>query len=106
MTNPNTVNVRRISINSNIEYYIAKYISKSIEKEKEEKLVIFEDKKPVIGRIWSSSENLSKIEEIKTHIQEELHFAYHYFSEVMHFTRIDYDYFNFVPIKLDLAGHS
>lgn len=101
--NPNTVNVRRISINSNIEYYIAKYISKSLDEDKTDKLLLFEGKKPVIGRIWSSSENLSKIEEIKNHIQEELHFAYHYFSEVMHFTRIDYDYFNFVPIKLNLA---
>lgn len=101
--NPNTINVRRISINSNIEYYIAKYISKSLAEDKENNKINFHDEKPKIGRLWSSSENLSKIEDIKNHIQEELHFAYHYFSEVMHFRRIDYDYFNFVPVKLNLA---
>lgn len=104
---PNTINIKRISLNSNIENYIAKYVSKGgnsvshesfgVEREEEEK----ELKK--IGRIYSNSENLSKVSKLKDNIQDILKFSYHYFSEVWHFKRIDYDYFNFVPIKLNNA---
>lgn len=104
---PNTINIKRISLNSNIENYIAKYVSKgsnsvsheSFGGEREEE----EEELKKIGRIYSNSENLSKVSKLKDNIQEILKFSYHYFSEVWHFKRIDYDYFNFVPIKLNNA---
>ena len=104
---PNTINIKRISLNSSIENYIAKYISKGsntvsnerfgVEREEEE------EERKKIGRIYSNSENLSKVSKIKNNIQEILKFSYHYFSEVWHFKRIDYDYFNFIPIKMNNA---
>lgn len=104
---PNTINIKRISLNSNIENYIAKYVSKggnsgSLESFKGFKKEEEEEVKK-IGRIYSNSENLSKVSKIKENIQEILKFSYHYFSEVWHFKRIDYDYFNFIPIKLNNA---
>ena len=104
---PNTINIKRISLNSNIENYIAKYVSKgsnsvsheSFGGEREER----EEEEKKIGRIYSNSENLSKVSKLKDNIQDILKFSYHYFSEVWHFKRIDYDYFNFVPIKLNNA---
>lgn len=104
---PNSINIKRISLNSNIENYIAKYVSKggnsgSLESfgglKKEE-----EEERKKIGRIYSNSENLSKVSKLKDNIQDILKFSYHYFSEVWHFKRIDYDYFNFIPIKMNNA---
>lgn len=106
---PNSINLKRISVNNNIENYIAKYVSKSNKKveNSNEPLGVLKEEKKVekIGRIYSNSENLSKVKNIKNNIQEILKFSYHYFSEVWHFRRIDYDYFNFVPIKLNNAIH-
>lgn len=85
---------------------IVRYLHKSsrssherfgVEREEEEE----ELKK--IGRIYSNSENLSKVSKLKDNIQDILKFSYHYFSEVWHFKRIDYDFFNFVPIKMNNA---
>lgn len=104
---PNTINIKRISLNSNIENYIAKYVSKSSNTDSHESFGVERDDEEralkKIGRIYSNSENLSKVSQIKDNIQEILEFTYHYFSEVWHFKRIDYDYFNFVPIKLNNA---
>lgn len=104
---PNTINIKRVSLNSNIENYIAKYVSKGSNTDSLSSFKGFEreegEERKKIGRIYSNSENLSKVSKLKDNIQEILKFSYHYFSEVWHFKRIDYDYFNFVPIKLNNA---
>ena len=104
---PNTINIKRISLNSNIENYIAKYVSKGSNTVSNESFGGFKEREEEeinkIGRIYSNSENLSKVSKLKDNIQEILKFSYHYFSEVWHFKRIDYDYFNFIPIKMNNA---
>lgn len=90
---PNTVNVKRIALDYNIAGYVAKYISKD---EKNDEL---EGKK--IGRLWSSSSNLSKIKLIGENIQDVLNFVYDYSYQVFRKKEIIHDYFSIIKISIN-----
>lgn len=90
---PNTVNVKRIALDYNIAGYVAKYISK------DEKNSEIEGKK--IGRLWSSSSNLSKIKLIGSEIQEILQFVYDYSYQVYRKKEIIHDYFSIIKISIN-----
>lgn len=89
---PNTVNVKRIQLDYNIAGYIAKYISK------DEKNSELQGKK--IGRLWSSSSNLSKIKLIGENIQDILQLVYDYSYQVYKKKEIIHDYFSIIKISI------
>lgn len=90
---PNTVNVKRIQLDYNIAGYIAKYISK------DEKNSEIQGKK--IGRLWSSSSNLSKIKLIGENIQDILQLVYDYSYQVYKKKEIIKDYFSIIKITIN-----
>ena len=90
---PNTVNVKRIQLDYNIAGYIAKYISK------DEKNSELHGKK--IGRLWSSSSNLSKIKLIGESIQDILQLVYDYSYQVYKKKEIIHDYFSIIKISIN-----
>ena len=90
---PNTVNVKRIQLDYNIAGYIAKYISK------DEKNNELQGKK--IGRLWSSSNNLSKIKLIGENIQDILQLVYDYSYQVYKKKEIIHDYFSIIKISIN-----
>lgn len=90
---PNTVNVKRIQLDYNIAGYIAKYISK------DEKNSELQNKK--IGRLWSSSSNLSKIKLIGKEIQDILQLVYDYSYQVYKKKEIIHDYFSIIKISIN-----
>lgn len=90
---PNTVNVKRIQLDYNIAGYIAKYISK------DEKNSELQGKK--IGRLWSSSSNLSKIKLIGENIQDILQLVYDYSYQVYKKKEIIHDYFSIIKISIN-----
>ena len=90
---PNTINVKRIQLDYNIAGYVAKYISK------DETNAEIEGKK--IGRLWSSSSNLSKIKMIGKDIQEILQFVYDYSYQVYRKKEIIHDYFSIIKISIN-----
>lgn len=90
---PNTVNVKRIQLDYNIAGYIAKYISK------DEKNSEIKGRK--IGRLWSSSSNLSKIKLIGENIQDILQLVYDYSYQVYKKKEIIHDYFSIIKISIN-----
>lgn len=90
---PNTVNVKRIQLDYNIAGYIAKYISK------DEKNSEIQGRK--IGRLWSSSSNLSKIKLIGENIQDILQLVYDYSYQVYKKKEIIHDYFSIIKISIN-----
>ena len=90
---PNTVNVKRIALDYNIAGYVAKYISKDEEND--------ELKGKKIGRLWSSSSNLSKIKLIGENIQDVLNFVYDYSYQVFRKKEIIHDYFSIIKITIN-----
>lgn len=90
---PNTVNIKRIQLDYNIAGYIAKYISK------DEKNNELQEKK--IGRLWSSSSNLSKIKLIGENIQDILQLVYDYSYQVYKKKEIIHDYFSIIKISIN-----
>lgn len=90
---PNTVNIKRIQLDYNIAGYIAKYISK------DEKNSEIQGKK--IGRLWSSSTNLSKIKLIGENIQDILQLVYDYSYQVYKKKEIIHDYFSIIKISIN-----
>lgn len=90
---PNTVNIKRIQLDYNIAGYIAKYISK------DEKNSELQGKK--IGRLWSSSSNLSKIKLIGENIQDILQLVYDYSYQVYKKKEIIHDYFSIIKISIN-----
>lgn len=90
---PNTVNVKRIQLDYNIAGYIAKYISK------DEKNSELQGRK--IGRLWSSSSNLSKIKLIGENIQDILQLVYDYSYQVYKKKEIIHDYFSIIKISIN-----
>jgi len=90
---PNTVNVKRIGLDYEIGGYVAKYISKDEENGE------LEGKK--IGRLWSSSSNLSKIKLIGESIQDVLNFVYDYSYQVFRKKEIIHDYFSIIKISIN-----
>ena len=90
---PNTVNVKRIGLDYEIAGYVAKYISKDEENDE------LEGKK--IGRLWSSSSNLSKIKLIGENIQDVLNFVYDYSYQVFRKKEIIHDYFSIIKITIN-----
>lgn len=90
---PNTINVKRIQLDYNIAGYIAKYISK------DEKNSELQGRK--IGRLWSSSSNLSKIKLIGESIQDILQLVYDYSYQVYKKKEIINDYFSIIKISIN-----
>ena len=90
---PNTVNIKRIQLDYNIAGYIAKYISK------DEKNSELQGRK--IGRLWSSSSNLSKIKLIGENIQDILQLVYDYSYQVYKKKEIIHDYFSIIKISIN-----
>ena len=90
---PNTVNVKRIALDYEIAGYVAKYISKDEENDE------LEGKK--IGRLWSSSSNLSKIKLIGKDIQDILQFVYDYSYQVYRKKEFIHDYFSIIKISIN-----
>lgn len=90
---PNTVNIKRIQLGYNIAGYIAKYISK------DEKNSEIQGRK--IGRLWSSSSNLSKIKLIGENIQDILQLVYDYSYQVYKKKEIIHDYFSIIKISIN-----
>ena len=72
---------------------MAKYISKDEENDE------LEGKK--IGRLWSSSSNLSKIKLIGANIQDILQFVYDYSYQVFRKKEIIHDYFSIIKITIN-----
>lgn len=70
--NPNSVDVRMINDDKQINYYISKYISK--DQERQEGAI--KDRIDLSGRVWGSSSELAKCEHITPFIQDLGEFAY------------------------------
>ena len=90
---PNTINIKRIQLDYNIAGYVAKYISK------EESNGEINEKE--IGRLWSSSSNLSKIKLIGKDIQDMLQFVYDYSYQVYRKKEFIHNYFSIIKISIN-----
>lgn len=58
---PNTVDVRSIYTDSNLAYYVSKYITKTVKKENDDYKNINVERVEAFGKVWSRSQSLSRL---------------------------------------------